>query len=199
MIKRSSLIQFSLISITLIIILIVYLNYFKTSEKSTYNENKVIEKKENFSSENLIQDLFYKSEDKKGNKYEIKSKDGVISSQDNNLIFMNKVKAVIFLNNGKRVLINSNSAEYNNNNNDTLFKGSVEMQYDEHFMVSDFLSLSFENQVATIYENVSYKSFTSTLKADKIIINIFNKNTQIFMKRLDQNILVKSTLKDGDN
>ena len=63
-----------------IIILITYLAYFKKDENIV-----LIEKKNNEilkdTSENLISDLFYQSEDNDGNRYEIKSKNGILSQK----------------------------------------------------------------------------------------------------------------------
>ena len=65
--------QLTLSLLIVLIITITYLVYFKTDDKITSIEknDKTILKD---TSENLISDLFYKSEDKDGNKYEIKSK-----------------------------------------------------------------------------------------------------------------------------
>ena len=40
--------------------------------------------------------MTYYSEDNKGNKYEIKSESGVLSSKKSNLILMDKVTAIIY-------------------------------------------------------------------------------------------------------
>ena len=66
-----------------------------------------------------MSDWKYFSEDDKGNRFEIEADNGVINPNQSNLIRMNKVRAVVFLSNGEKVFINSNEAEYNNENNDT--------------------------------------------------------------------------------
>ena len=190
--------QLTLSLLIVLIITITYLVYFKSNDKIT-----VIEKNDktilNDASENLISDLFYKSEDKDGNKYEIKSKNGIISQKRANLISMNDVSATVFLNDGGKILIISDSANYDNNNNDTLFKGSVKMNYNDHTIKSNYIDLSFEENKAIIYENINYNSNLSKLEADKIIVDFLKMKVKIFMDNTNDKVLVKTILKNGNN
>ena len=190
--------QLTLSLLIVLIITITYLVYFKTDDKITSIEknDKTILKD---TSENLISDLFYKSEDKDGNKYEIKSKSGIISQKRANLISMNDVSATVFLNDGGKIFIVSDSANYDSNNNDTLFKGSVKMNYNEHTIKSNYIDLSFEENKAIIYENINYNSNLSKLEADKIIVDFLKMKVKIFMDNTNDKVLVKTILKNGNN
>ena len=179
--------------------MLVYLDYFKTPEQKTLkitddsSADKILR-----SSDDLISDMsFFK--DNKGNRYEIFSEYGTINPDKSNLIFMEKVNAIVYLLNGERVLISSNQAKYNDDNNDTTFSGFVEMIYGDHVVKSEFLDLSFNNQTGTLYKNVRYKSNLSKLSADKIFIDFLNKNTKIQMDDEKNNILVKSIIDNGNN
>ena len=190
--------QLTLSLLIVLIITITYLVYFKSDDKITSIEknDKTILKD---TSENLISDLFYKSEDKDGNKYEIKSKSGIISQKRANLISMNDVSATVFLNDGGKIFIVSDSANYDSNNNDTLFKGSVKMNYNEHTIKSNYIDLSFEENKAIIYENINYNSNLSKLEADKIIVDFLKMKVKIFMDNTNDKVLVKTILKNGNN
>ena len=153
----------------------------------------------NKGSEDLITEMFYYSEDNKGNRYEIKSEYGVINPNKSNLILMEKVSAVIFMLNGEKVFISSNKAEYDDNNNDTTFSGSVKMIYSDHKINSEYMDLSFKDQTATLYDKVNYNSSLTKLSADKIFIDFVNKNTKIQMDDEKKNILVRSNLKNVSN
>tara|TARA_B100001939_G_C16586620_1_gene465103 strand:- start:31 stop:507 length:477 start_codon:yes stop_codon:yes gene_type:complete len=144
--------------------------------------------------DDLITEMKYFSEDDKGNKYEIESRHGVINPDQTNLIKMSEVKAVVYLSNGEKIFINSNQAEYNNNNNDTIFSGSVNMEYNDNEINAEKLELSFRNNFVTLYENVNYSNGISNLIADKVIIDLMNKNTKILMNEKDKNIIVRSKL-----
>ena len=190
--------QLTLSLLIVLIITITYLVYFKSDNKIT-----VIEEKDKTilkdASENLISDLFYKSEDKDGNKYEIKSKNGIISQKRANLISMNDVSATVFLNDGGKIFIVSDLANYDSNNNDTLFKGSVKMNYNDHTIKSNYIDLSFEENRAIIYENINYNSNLSKLEADKIIVDFLEMKVKILMDDTNDKVLVKTILKNGNN
>ena len=198
--SRKIYIQFFLLLLILVIVASIYLIYFNKNEKNyvkTVEENtsnKVIK-----GSDDLISEMKYFSEDNKGNKFEIKSDYGFINPDQSNIISMNKVKAVVYLSNGEEIYINSDKAKYNNVNNDTIFNGSVEMNYQDHKINAENLDLSFENNSVTLYDKVKYKSKISNLIADKVLIDLINKNTKIQMNDENSNILVRSNSYNGNN
>ena len=197
---KKTYIQISLIISVLIIVSCVYFFYFKNAEKKIV---KTVEQTGDLQvvkgSDDLITDMTYLSEDNKGNRYEIKSAYGVISPKASNLIIMDKVKAIIYLSNGEKIFISSDKANYKETNNDTTFNGSVQMIYSEHVVNADSLDLSFKNSLATLYNNVKYKSELSTLSADKVLIDFLNKNTKIEMNDVNNKVLVRSLIKNGNN
>ena len=158
------------------------------------SSNKIIK-----GSEDLISEMKYFSEDNKGNKFEIKSDYGFINPDQSNIISMNEVKAVVYLSNGEKIYINSDKAKYNNVNNDTIFNGSVEMNYQDYKINAENLDLFFENNLVTLYDKVKYKSKISNLIADKVSIDLIDKNTKIQMNDENSNILVRSNLDNGNN
>ena len=101
--------------------------------------------------------------------------------------------------NSELISIKSNYAKYNTKNFDTLFNDSVSVDYGEHFLKSEFLDLSFENNIVSIYDNVRYLSGISSLKADKAEIDILNKNTKIFMEDPNKKIQINNIPKNGNN
>ena len=196
---KKTYIQIFIVFVILIIITIVYLDYFRNINVKKLNQSENTNIEINKGSEDLITEMFYYSEDNKGNRYEIKSEYGVINPDKSNLILMEKVSAVIFMLNGEKVFISSNKAEYDDNNNDTTFSGSVKMIYSDHKINSEYMDLSFKDQTATLYNKVNYNSSLTKLSADKIFIDFVNKNTKIQMDDEKKNILVRSNLKNVSN
>ena len=197
---KKSYIQISITILILLIITFVYFDYFKSprenlSKKTEDSSAKKLVK----NSEDLISEMSYFSEDNKGNRYEIYSKYGILNPDKSNMILMEKVNAVVYLSTDEKILISSKKAKYNESNNDTSFSGSVKMIYGQHVINSEYLDLSFNDQAATLYDNVEYKSNLSKLKADKIIIDFLNKNTKIQMNDEKNNILVRSVIDNGNN
>ncbi len=190
-------IQFFLILILIGISLIIFFKYFyKTSFKSELKVN--IEQTTN-TNESLIEDLTYLSNDKKGNEYKINAKKGNIDKDNPDIIFLENVKAVILFQNSDSISIESKFAKYNTKNFNTLFNNSVSVDYGEHVLKSEFLDLSFENNLVSIYDNVRYLSGISSLKADKAEIDILNKKTKIFMENPDKKVQINNISKNGNN
>ena len=73
------------------------------------------------------------------------------------------------------------------------------MNYGEHVLKSGFLDLSFESNLVSLYDNVSYRSGISSLKADKAEIDILNKKTKIFMESPGKKVLINNISKNGNN
>ena len=200
--NKKSYIQISLSVIILFIVIFIYFDYFKykdKKEKITKLEQEITGESIVKSSDDLIKEMVYFSEDNQGNRYEIKSEYGVINPDKSNLIIMNNVNAIVYLINGEKIFINSNKAEYNDKNNDTTFSGSVEMYHNDHEVNAENLELSFEKQIAFLYNKVNYKSSLSNLFADKIIIDFLNRNTKIQMDDENNNVLIRSVLNNGNN
>ena len=196
---KKTYIQIFIVFVILIIITIVYLDYFRNINVKKLNQSENTNIEINKGSEDLITEMFYYSEDNKGNRYEIKSEYGVINPNKSNLILMEKVSAVLFMLNGEKVFISSNKSEYDDNNNDKTFSGSVKMIYSDHKINSEYMDLSFKDQTATLYDKVNYNSSLTKLSADKIFIDFVNKNTKIQMDDEKKNILVRSNLKNVSN
>ena len=190
-------IQFFLIFTFFVISLLIFFKYFnKTTTKSNLIEN--LEKATN-TDESIIEDLKYLSVDKDGNEYKIEAKKGKIDKDNPDLIYLENVKSVIQLKNADTILIKSNFAKYNTKIFDTLFSNSVSLNYGEHSLKSEFLDLSFENNLVSIYDNVRYLSGISSLKADRAEIDILNKNTKIFMENPNKKVQIKNLSKNGNN
>ena len=189
--------QLFLIFILIVISLLIFFKYFsktnlETSSKTNADQTII-------DGESLIEDLKYLSTDKQGNEYKIEAKKGNIDQKNPDIIYLENVKAVILLQNSDFVLIESNFAEYNTKNFDTLFSDSVSVNYGEHALKSRFLDLSFENNLVSIYDDVRYLSGISSLNADKAEIDILNKKTKIFMNNPKNKVQIKSISTNGDN
>jgi len=197
---RKTYLQISIIFLIIFIMIYIYVDYFRNSNKNIVEVNE-LDPKLNIvkGTEDLITEMSYFSEDNKGNTYEIKSEYGVINPDNSNLILMDKVKAIIYLVDGEKILINSEKAQYNDNNNDTIFKGSVEMIYIDHKINSENMDLSFNDKTVILYDNVRYNSTISNITADRIFVDLLNKNTKIQMNDDNSNILVRSIINSGNN
>ena len=189
--------QLFLILIFVVISLFLFFKYFKkTSFESNTNENIT---QTTTTSESLIEELKYLSTDKEGNEYKIEAKKGNIDKDNPDIIYLENVRASILLQNSDRISIESNFAKYNSKSFDTLFNDTVSVDYGEHVLKSEFLDLSFENNLVSIYDNVRYLSGITSLKADKAEIDILKKKTKIFMEDSSKKVQINNINTNGNN
>ena len=190
-------IQLFLIFILIIIFLLLFLKYFK--QPNLKNDFKVKVEQNTIAGESLIEDLKYLSTDRDGNEYKIEAKKGNIDQKDPDIIYLENVNAIISLGSSEYISIESKFAKYNTKNFDTLFNESVSVDYGEHFLKSEFLDLSFENNLVSLYNNVRYQSGISSLRADRAEIDILNKKTKIFMEKPGKKVQINHISKNGNN
>ena len=189
--------QLFLIFLLTVITLFLFFKYFKkTNIEDDLRGN--IEQPIN-TGESLIENLKYLSTDKEGNEYKIEAKKGNIDKDNPDIIYLENVVAIILLKNSEYISIKSNFAKYNSKNFDTLFNDAVSVDYEDHLLTGNFLDLSFENNLVSIYDNVQYLSGFSSLSADKAEIDILNKNTKIFMESPGKKVLINNISKNGNN
>ena len=180
---------------TFLIVLIslsFYLKYFKKSSKKL-EKNIVIEKidtKENTSS-TYIDNISYVSSDTNGNKYQITAEQAEIDISDSDTMFLKKIVAYISLKDTDNIKVTSDFGKYNTKNYDTIFSKNVIIIYPGHKITGEYLDFSFLNNLGTISTNVVYSGNNTNLFADKIEINLSNKDTKIFMNDNTKNVLIK--------
>ena len=158
--------------------------YFYKNNKTNANVNKINNNNEisiNKNSSNLIKNIYYVSTDNLGNKFIIKSKTGEINIDNSNIVYMTNVEAIINLINSDPIIIKANHAKYNKINYETNFKEDILLTYQTHRITSQNLDLSFENNLATIYNKIVYDNNNAKLSADILEIDLITKNSKIFM------------------
>ena len=147
-----------------------------SSNKEQNTEITISEK-----SSNIIKKIFYTSTDSLGNKFEIRSELGEINIENPDIVNMTDVYAVIYIVNSDPISIKSKFAKYNKNNYETNFKKNVLLNYQNQKIRSQNLDLSFENNLATIYNEIVYNNDNAKLYADILKIDLITKNSRIFM------------------
>ena len=192
--EKKTFLQLSILILIFGIIIFFY-NHFKTNIKISNNNNplsdneKVIPKE---NSQNLIYNIEYVAESEDGTNYIINSEVGEFNNENPEVIFMEKVKAKIFLKNSDPINISSDFADYDNISFNTKFYGNVLITNDIHVITSNNLDLIFEDNLATISNNVIYKNLSTTMQADKIMMDLLTKESKIFMDDKSEKVKIVS-------
>jgi LPS export ABC transporter protein LptC len=186
--------QVLMVFIIILISLWFYLKYF-TKNFEDVKETQVIEKinENQNSTSTYIDDINYVSTDTKGNKYQITAKQAEIKVENSHVMFLKDVVAFIYIKNSNKVKITSNFGKYNSKNYDTIFSENVILVYPGHKIIGKYLDFSFLSNLGTFTKNVVYTGEKTNLFADKIEMNLTNKDTKIFMNDTGKKVLIKGT------
>ena len=189
--EKKKLIQIILLFIILLTILISYLYINNKTEIADKKEGKIdlIGSEEN--KNNIIENIYYISEDSNNNKFEISSKLGEVDATNPDLIKMIDVIGYIYLSNGKNVKIESKNAIYNNKTYDTIFDNDVRLSFEDNKVFSEKLELFFEKNKINVSEKVTFKNKNSNISADRVEIDLNTRVSKIFMDNNNDKVVAK--------
>tara|TARA_B100000795_G_C22780840_1_gene432185 strand:+ start:86 stop:673 length:588 start_codon:yes stop_codon:yes gene_type:complete len=192
--NKKVLIQLFLFLIILVTCLFFYRIFFENSdiELSNTKENQQNDKVLLDGGNNQINEIIYKSNYSENNKYTVSAEFGELQQDNPDLMLLTNVKAVIILNDSDTIEISSNKANYNSLSYDTNFYQNVLVTFDNHQIYSDNFDLFFDKKISTIYNNVIYKNFNTTLRADKIDIDLLTKDSKIYMLNKSKKVKIKN-------
>ena len=181
-------IQYLLIFFLVLISTIFYFKYFSDHSKEPEKQSSLSIKNEkkpdlakNEIDKNKIQNLKYTSEDLQGNIYTITADSAQLIDDNLSEVQLFKVYAEINQKNQETIFINSETANYNKVNNNTIFNKKVNVKYGEQIINSEILKLDFLNNLIEILDNVQYTSKNTEIYADKVEINLLYKKLKISM------------------
>ena len=187
------LIQFLLIITIFIIVFSTFFLYFNKKEKLKASSLPIIKEKESLIDDEtgtLIKDINYSYYDTSGNYYELLSEVGKIDINNSDKIFMTNVVATIYLVDSSPVKITSKYANYNKINHETSFFENVKVTHLIHKATSENLDISFNDNLASMYNNIIYNKPGTNLKADRLEIDLITKNSKIFMDNKTEKIQI---------
>ena len=190
---KKILIQFLLLAILFTIVFATFFLYFNKKEKLKTSSLPIIKEKKLLIDDEtgtLIKDINYSFSDLSGNSYELMSKVGKIDINNPDKIFMTNVVATIYLVDSSPLKITSNYANYNKINHETSFFENVNMTHLIHKATSENLDISFNDNLASMYNNIVYNKPGTNLKADRLEIDLITKNSKIFMDNKTEKIKI---------
>ena len=190
---KKILIQFLLLITIFIIVFATFFLYFNKKEKLKTSSLPIIKEKKLLIDDEtgtLIKDINYSFSDLSGNYYELMSKVGKIDINNPDKIFMTNVVATIYLVDSSPIKITSNYANYNKINHETSFFENVNVTHLIHKATSENLDISFNDNLASMYNNIVYNKPGTNLKADRLEIDLITKNSKIFMDNKTEKIKI---------
>ena len=190
---KKILIQFLLLITILIIVFSTFFLYFNKKEKLEASNLPITKEKESLIDDEtgtLIKDINYSFYDSAGNYYELLSEVGKVDINNSDKIFMTDVVATIYLVDSSPIKITSKHANYNKINHETSFFKNVKVTHLIHKATSENLDISFNDNLASMYNNIVYNKPGTNLKADRLEIDLITRNSKIFMDNKTEKIKI---------
>ena len=190
---KKILIQFLLLITIFIIVFSTFFLYFNKKEKLEASNLPITKEKESLIDDEtgtLIKDINYSFSDSSGNYYELLSEVGKVDINNSDKIFMTNVIATIYLVDSSPIKITSKYANYNKINHETSFFENVKVTHLIHKATSENLDISFNDNLASMYNNIVYNKPGTNLKADRLEIDLITKNSKIFMDNKTEKIKI---------
>ena len=184
-------VQLILIVFLVLLSLIFYKEYFQVDKKISGDkkETKISNEKiksteinEENKDANIIQNLRYVSEDLLGNTYVLSATSAEIVKDDQDNVNLFNVEGEIIQNNGEKIIIISEIAEYNRKNNNTLFQDNVLVLYGNQTIKANIVKIDFTKNSIEILENVHYTNENLEMFADIVEIDLLKNKLKISMK-----------------
>ena len=192
--RKSLLIQASILTAIIIIIFFSYKFFFYESQNNQVNllskTNKNNIEKED---DNVIEDLNYNSSDERGNIYEIFSETGMVDKENIDILHLKKVRAVIKIKNYGIINVYSDFAKYNKYNLNTHFYENVSLKFKDNNITSNNIYLNYIEKKIKIADNINYYDKDNNMTADVIEFDLLTKISRIY--RLDKTKKIKGLIK----
>ncbi|MDC0059606.1 LPS export ABC transporter periplasmic protein LptC [Pelagibacteraceae bacterium] len=186
--KKNLIVQLSLVSIGILLILFTYYLYPKIKksqilgkipdEKITIDE-KIQDMKDG--EINVFENVEYKGLHNINNPFSVKSETAYILKEDPDLVFMNSMRVTLHMKDGSVVVITSDKGRYNKASYDCYFEGNVKADDGKTVILSNNLDLLTSEDTATVYNNVLLTNDESSLKADRVDYDFKTKRYHVSM------------------
>ena len=189
--KKKTIIQSLLIISVLIILNFFFFDFFKK------DENKVVLNKIqiNETIKDEIKEVKYISKDKRGNSYNITAKKALINDIDTELIKLDNVKAVYNIDQTNKLLLYSDTADYDISDNITNFYNNIKVIYNNELIKCDELQLNLLEDYIILKENIIYESEKIKLMADHLKIDLLENTSFMSMfNEIDKIKIIKKNV-----
>jgi hypothetical protein len=181
--KKLRLTQIFLLIIGSAIIFVTYFYANKIPEKNIISINaqqKIKKTSTNLSEEG---DVFYNIEysglDLAGNRYILKSKEAVNSTNNQEIVNMAYVEAVFYFKDSTTLSIESKKGIYNNKTLDMIFKDNAKAYYEGSELLGEIIEYSNSKRFISVSNNVKINDVRGTIEADKLLFDLSTQKLDI--------------------
>ena len=174
-------VQLSLISIGLFLILATYFLYPKFLKEKTVHDNKIITDITDSEEHNTFANVEYKGLYDIDKTYKVKAEKAYILIKEPDVVYMTNMRVVLNMEDRRIIVITSDKGSYNKVSYDCFFENNVKAIDGETTVLAENLDLLATEDSATVYNNVFLTDDEGSLRADKIYYDFETKNYQVSM------------------
>ena len=186
MTANKRIVQLSLISIGLFLILATYFFYPKIIKNKFLEEETV---KDDVSKtaltdskeRNTFENVEYKGLYDTNKSFKVKANKAYILIKDPDIIYMTNMHVTLDMDDGKVIIITSDKGIYNKVSYDCFFENNVKAIDGKTTVLAENLDLLATEDSAAVYNNVFLTNDKGTLRADKVYYDLETKHYQVSM------------------
>ena len=193
MTTNKKIVQLSLISIGLFLILVTYFFYPKFLKDKTIEDSVADMRKtdiEKSKERNTFEDVEYKGLYDLNKPFIVKSKKAHILTKDPNIVYMTSMRVALNMDDGRIIIITSDKGRYNKVSYDCFFENNVKAVDGKTTVLAENLDLLATDDTATVYNNVFLTNDKGSLRADKVFYDFETKYYQVSMFN-DEKVKIK--------
>ena len=181
MTANKKIVQLSLVSIGLFLILATYFFYPKFLKekaiKDSSAETEVADSKER----NTFEKVEYRGLYDANRPFKVKAEKAYILTENPEVVYMTDMYVTLQMDDGRLVTITSDNGSYNKISYDCFFKNNVKAVDGETTIFADNMDLLTTEDSVKVYNNIFLTDNKSSLRADKIYYDFETKYYQISM------------------
>ena len=187
MTSNRKIIQFSLISIGVLLILATYFLYPKIEKNKLLEEEKIVKKDKDEiviadkDEANIFEHVEYKGIYNIDTPFVINSDKANITKEEPDIVYMTNMNVVLHLNDGRTVTITSDRGKYNKVTYDCYFENNVRATDGESLILAENLDLLSNKNTVSVYNDVVLTGNKGSLQADKINYDLSTRKFNISM------------------
>jgi len=186
MTANKRIVQLSLISMGLLLILVTYFFYPKMIKNKFLEEETVedvVTKTDITDSKwrNTFENVEYKGLYNMDKPFKVKSENAYILIKNSDVVYMTNMYVTLHMDDGRVIIITSDKGRYNKVTYDCFFENNVKAIDGKTTVLAENLDLLATEDSATVYNNVFLTNDKGSLRADKVYYDFETKHYQVSM------------------
>jgi hypothetical protein len=196
--KKLRIIQFSLLLISLIILIFSYSNRFKLSDKDIISEEIQNKVDKQLSKQADDGDTFYNISfsglDLSGNRYILNAEEAKNDKIKPEIIYMKEIDAIFYFKDGTDLKILADKGVYNNKSLNMIFEKNIKAFYENSSLLAEKAEFSNSKGLLIVSDEIRFKDQKGILVADKLLFDVKKQTLDISAfenKKVNANIDLK--------